>query len=59
MVDSHGQIISELTPYTTSSLTADLRLYEGVTPAGRVGLGVEYLALAISLVAILRRLYRR
>ena len=59
MVDSHGQIISELTPYTTSSLTADLRLYEGVTPAGRAGLGVEYLALAISLVAILRRLYRR
>lgn len=59
MVDSHGQIISELTPYTTSSLTADLTLYEGVTPAGRVGLGAEYLALAISLVAILRRLHRR
>lgn len=59
MIDEHGQIINELEPYTTGSLRATLPLYEGVTPAGRVGLGIEYLALAVSLIVLARRVYRR
>ena len=59
MVDSHGRIISELEPYTTGSLTATLPLYEGVTPAGRNGLAIEFLALALALAILAYRLFRR
>lgn len=59
MIDSHGRVINELEPYTTSSLTASLQLYQGQTPAGRVGLGVEYAALLIALLHLLRRTFRR
>ena len=53
MIDSHGRIISELEPYTTGSLTASLKLYEGQSPAGSVGLGIEYGALTVALMMIL------
>ena len=64
MINSRGQIISALAPYTTGSLTATLPLYEGNTPAGRNGLWIEYGSLVIALLAGLfgfRRfwLYRR
>jgi apolipoprotein N-acyltransferase len=59
MIDSHGQIISDIEPDTTASLTAKLPLYEGVTPAGRVGLTIEYLALALALLVLTVRVFRR
>lgn len=62
MVDSHGQIIAQLEPYTSGSLTAHLSLYEGRTPAGRVGLGVEYGSVTVSaffFIVAIRRLFRR
>ena len=59
MVDSRGQIISELEPYTTGSLTATLPLYEAVTPAGRSGLAIEYLAVALALAIAATRVLRR
>ena len=59
MIDSHGRIIGELEPYTTASLTAELALHEGLTPAGKVGLGLEYLCLAVALATGLRRVFRR
>ena len=59
MIDSHGRIISQVEPYTTASLTARLPLHEGVTPAGRIGLTIEYLALALTLAVVIVRVYRR
>lgn len=64
MIGSRGEILSELTPYTTGSLRATLPLYEGNTPAVRSGLWFEYGALAIAMLALLAvaprfRLYRR
>lgn len=59
MIDSHGRVISQVEPYTTASLTAQLPLYEGVTPAGRTGLIVEYLAAALALLVLIVRVYRR
>lgn len=59
MIDSHGRIISQVEPYTTASLTARLPLYEGVTPAGTVGLTIEYLAAALALLVLIARVYRR
>lgn len=59
MVDEHGEIIKELEPYTTGSLTAELSLYEGQTPAGRTGLGIEYGSLALVGLILIRRVYRR
>lgn len=59
MVDERGQIISQLEPYTSGSLTAQLRLYEGQTPAGGRGLGLEYGSLAIAGLVLIRRAFRR
>ena len=59
MVDSHGQILSELKPYTTASLTATLPLYNGLTPAHRNGLLIEYLGLALALAFLATSAYRR
>jgi len=62
MIDSKGEILSELAPYTTGWLRATLPLYEGVTPAGRTGLATEYLALAwagLIALASLGRVFRR
>ena len=52
MVNVSGQTISELEPYVTGSLRATLPLYEAVTPAGRNGLTLEYLAMVIALIAL-------
>jgi apolipoprotein N-acyltransferase len=52
MVNVRGETISELEPYITGSLRATLPLYEAVTPAGRNGLALEYLAVAIALMAL-------
>lgn len=59
MVDAEGQIISALTPYTTGNLTARLPLYEGVTPARGNGLTLEYLSLALALIILAFRVFRR
>jgi len=59
MVDQQGEIIKEIEPYTTGSLTAELSLYEGQTPAGRTGLGIEYGSLALVGLILIRRVYRR
>jgi len=55
MVNVRGETISELEPYITGSLRATLPLYEAVTPAGRNGLALEYLAVAIALMALARQ----
>lgn len=55
MINVRGQTISELEPYVTGSLRATLPLYEAVTPAGRNGLTLEYLAVAIALIALARQ----
>jgi apolipoprotein N-acyltransferase len=58
MVDSHGRIPTEVPPYTSAWMTAELELYEGATPAHRNGLGVEYGSLAIAAGALISGLSR-
>ena len=52
MIDPKGGVINDLKPYTTDSLTANLSLYNQITPAHQNGLRAEYGSLAIAIMAV-------
>jgi apolipoprotein N-acyltransferase len=58
MINHHGEIISQLEPFRTGSLTAELPLFDLTTPARQIGLGVEYGAFALTLLAALAAIRR-
>jgi apolipoprotein N-acyltransferase len=58
MINQYGETISELEPFRTGSLHAELPLFERTTPARQIGLGVEYGAFALTLLAALAAIRR-
>lgn len=58
MINQYGETISELEPFRTGSLTAELPLFKRTTPARQIGLGVEYGAFSLTLLAALAAIRR-
>lgn len=58
MINHYGEIISQLEPFSTGALNAELPLFDRTTPARQNGLAVEYGALLITLLAALAALRR-